>query len=32
VREYPTRIKCASLPWHTFKAAVSGEQGTVSTE
>jgi nitrogen fixation NifU-like protein len=32
VREYPTRIKCASLPWHTLKAAVSGEQGPVSTE
>jgi nitrogen fixation NifU-like protein len=32
VREYPTRIKCASLPWHTLKAAVAGEQGTVSTE
>jgi nitrogen fixation protein NifU and related proteins len=32
VREYPTRIKCASLAWHTMKAAVAGEQGTVSTE
>ena len=32
VREYPTRIKCASLPWHTLKAAVAGEQGTISTE
>ena len=32
VREYPTRIKCASLAWHTLKAAVAGEQGTVSTE
>jgi len=32
VREYPTRIKCASLPWHTLKAAVAGERGTVSTE
>jgi nitrogen fixation NifU-like protein len=32
VREYPTRIKCASLPWHTLKAAVAGEPGTVSTE
>ena len=25
VREYPTRVKCASLAWHTLKAAVSGE-------
>ena len=32
VREYPTRIKCASLAWHTLKAAVAGERGTVSTE
>ena len=33
VREYPTRIKCASLAWHTLKAAVSGaEDGPVSTE
>jgi nitrogen fixation NifU-like protein len=23
VREYPTRIKCASLAWHTMKAAVA---------
>jgi nitrogen fixation protein NifU and related proteins len=23
VREFPTRIKCASLAWHTLKAAVS---------
>ena len=32
VREYPTRVKCASLAWHTLKAAVAGEHGTVSTE
>ena len=33
VREYPTRIKCASLAWHTMKAAVAGaEDGPVSTE
>ena len=33
VREYPTRIKCASLAWHTLKAAVSGEaQAPVTTE
>ena len=32
VREFPVRVKCASLAWHTFKAAVAGEQGTVSTE
>ena len=22
---YPTRIKCAILPWHTLKAAMDGE-------
>jgi nitrogen fixation NifU-like protein len=32
VREFPTRVKCASLAWHTLKAAVSGENQTVSTE
>lgn len=32
VREYPVRIKCATLPWHTLKAALRGESGTVSTE
>ena len=32
VREYPVRIKCATLPWHTLKAALEGEGQTVSTE
>src|SRR5262249_32273019 len=32
VREFPVRVKCASLPWHTFHAAVEGEEKTVSTE
>jgi nitrogen fixation protein NifU and related proteins len=33
VREYPTRIKCASLAWHTLKAAVSNDTaGPISTE
>jgi nitrogen fixation NifU-like protein len=32
VREFPTRVKCASLAWHTLKAAVAGEDGAVSTE
>jgi nitrogen fixation NifU-like protein len=31
VREYPVRIKCATLPWHAMKAALSGG-ATVSTE
>jgi nitrogen fixation NifU-like protein len=32
VREYPVRIKCATLPWHTLKAALKGETAPVSTE
>ena len=32
VREYPVRIKCATLPWHTLKAALNGGAATVSTE
>ena len=33
VRDYPTRIKCASLAWHTMKAAVASETAApVSTE
>jgi nitrogen fixation NifU-like protein len=31
VREYPTRVKCASLCWHTMKAALT-DSGTVTTE
>jgi nitrogen fixation NifU-like protein len=31
VREFPVRVKCASLAWHTLKAALN-EEGTVSTE
>jgi nitrogen fixation NifU-like protein len=32
VREYPTRIKCATLAWHTLRAAAQGEQVAVTTE
>jgi nitrogen fixation NifU-like protein len=32
VREFPTRVKCASLAWHTMKAAIAGDEGTVTTE
>jgi nitrogen fixation protein NifU and related proteins len=33
VREFPTRIKCASLAWHTMKAAVAHDSDApVSTE
>jgi nitrogen fixation NifU-like protein len=32
VREYPVRVKCATLPWHTVAAALKGKTGAVSTE
>ncbi len=32
VCEFPVRVKCASLPWHTLKAALDGEGVPVSTE
>ena len=33
VREFPVRVKCASLPWHTMDAALRSEKpGEISTE
>jgi nitrogen fixation NifU-like protein len=32
VREYPVRVKCATLPWHTLRAALDNRQAPVSTE
>lgn len=32
VSEFPMRVKCATLPWHTLQAALEGRQGTVCTE
>jgi nitrogen fixation protein NifU and related proteins len=33
VREFPTRVKCASLAWHTMKTAVADDAaGPVTTE
>ncbi len=32
VREFPIRVKCATLPWHTLRAALSGAGDAVSTE
>ena len=32
VREFPMRVKCASLAWHTLEAALSGASEPVSTE
>jgi nitrogen fixation NifU-like protein len=32
VREYPARVKCATLAWHTLKAALNNVEETASTE
>ncbi|SAL85771.1 NifU-like domain-containing protein [Caballeronia arvi] len=32
VREFPSRVKCATLAWHTLRAALHDKSGTVSTE
>ena len=32
VREFPIRVKCATLPWHTLRAALRGGGDAVSTE
>jgi nitrogen fixation NifU-like protein len=32
VSEFPARVKCATLAWHTVQAALEGKQDAVSTE
>jgi nitrogen fixation NifU-like protein len=32
VREYPVRVKCATLSWHTLRAALAGSGETARTE
>jgi len=32
VKEFPARVKCANLPWHTLHAALQQEDRSVSTE
>jgi nitrogen fixation NifU-like protein len=32
VKEFPVRVKCATLPWHTFHAALERQAQPVSTE
>jgi nitrogen fixation NifU-like protein len=32
VRAYPTRVKCATLCWHTLNSALHGDETPVSTE
>lgn len=32
VREFPVRVKCATLPWHTLQAAIRGKDKAATTE
>jgi nitrogen fixation NifU-like protein len=32
VREFPVRVKCATLAWHTMHSALEGQHDPVSTE
>jgi nitrogen fixation NifU-like protein len=32
VSEFPARVKCATLAWHTLRSALEGKQDKVSTE
>lgn len=32
VREYPVRVKCATLAWHTLRSALDESTGTATTE
>ncbi len=32
VRDYPARVKCATLAWHTLKSALENKAEPASTE
>ena len=32
VRQYPSRVKCATLAWHTFNNAITGADASAKTE
>jgi nitrogen fixation NifU-like protein len=32
VRDYPARVKCATLAWHTLKSALENKEEPVTTE
>ena len=32
VKDFPMRVKCATLPWHTMAAALAGRGAPVTTE
>ena len=32
VKQYPMRVKCATLAWHTLTSAINGKKEEVNTE
>jgi nitrogen fixation NifU-like protein len=32
VKEFPVRVKCATLAWRTLEAALAGSAGKITTE
>ncbi|MFT5367176.1 MAG: nitrogen fixation NifU-like protein [Candidatus Latescibacterota bacterium] len=32
IRDYPSRVKCATLPWHAAHAALHNHQASITTE
>jgi len=32
IHKYPARVKCATLPWHTFQGALNNSQEIIKTE
>ena len=32
VKQYPMRVKCATLAWHTFTSSMEGKKEEVNTE
>ena len=32
VKQYPMRVKCATLSWHTLISAIEGKKNEVNTE
>ena len=32
VKQYPMRVKCATLSWHTLTSAMDGEKEEINTE
>ena len=32
VKQYPMRVKCATLAWHTLTSAIKGKKEEVNTE